>query len=116
MLIFTEEKPYGKSIHAGEEPYINDFIIVSFVKKPVHKNNPLSNLLVKIYYFVHRELLAANLLLTQRLNHYCSFCAVKLILIFVKEQYLNFSWLCIQAMQFRFWASHIYVEHCSIYH
>ena len=34
MLIHTEEKTYGKSIHAGEEPYIYDFIIASFMKKP----------------------------------------------------------------------------------
>ena len=33
MLIHTEEKPYGKSIHTGEEPYIYDFIIESLIKK-----------------------------------------------------------------------------------
>ena len=33
MLIHTEEKPYGKSIHTGEEPYIYDFIIVCFIDK-----------------------------------------------------------------------------------
>ena len=33
ILIHTEEKPYGKSIHAGEEPYIYNFIIVNFIKK-----------------------------------------------------------------------------------
>ena len=32
MLIHTEEKPYGKSIHTGEELYFYDFIIVSFIK------------------------------------------------------------------------------------
>ena len=48
MLIRTEEKPDGKSIHTGEEPYIYDFIIASLIKKQVHKNNPLSNVLVKI--------------------------------------------------------------------
>ena len=32
MFIHTEEKPYGKSIHTGEEPYIYDFIIVSLIK------------------------------------------------------------------------------------
>ena len=32
MLIHTEEKPYGKSIHAGEEPYIYDFIIESLIE------------------------------------------------------------------------------------
>ena len=41
MLIHTEEKPYGKSIHTGEEPYIYDFKIVSFIKKtPVYKKKP----------------------------------------------------------------------------
>ena len=63
MLIHTEEKPYGKSIHTGEEPYIYDFLIVSIVKNPVHKNNPMSNLLVKINYFGRRELLVPNVLL-----------------------------------------------------
>ena len=48
MLIHTEEKPYGESIHAGKESYIYDFIIVSLIKNLVCKNNPLSNLLVKI--------------------------------------------------------------------
>ena len=33
MLIHTEEKPYGKSIHTGEEPCIYDFIIVSLNNK-----------------------------------------------------------------------------------
>ena len=33
MLIHTEEKPYGKSIYTGEEPYIYDFIIVCLIKK-----------------------------------------------------------------------------------
>ena len=28
ILMHTEEKPNGKSIHTGEEPYIYDFIIV----------------------------------------------------------------------------------------
>ena len=28
ILIHTEEKPYDKSVHTGEEPYIYDFIIV----------------------------------------------------------------------------------------
>ena len=32
--MLTEEKPYGKSIHTGEEPYIYDFIIVSFIQSP----------------------------------------------------------------------------------
>ena len=54
MLIHTEEKPSDKSIHTGEEPYIYDFIIESFIKKSrftIYKNNPLSNLLVKIKLF-----------------------------------------------------------------
>ena len=45
MLIQTE-KPYGKSIHTGEEPYIYDFLIASLIKNLVYKNSPLSNLLV----------------------------------------------------------------------
>ena len=120
-IIHTEEKPYGKSIHTGEEPYIYGFIIVCFIKKTVYKNNPLSNLLVKINYFVHRELLATKLLLIQCLNNliqclnrFCSFCSVKLMLIIIKEQHLYFGWLCILGIQLRFWTSHIQVEHCSI--
>ena len=31
MLIHTKEKPYCKSIHKGEEPYIYDFIIVRLI-------------------------------------------------------------------------------------
>ena len=34
-LIHTEEKPYDKSVHTGEEPYIYDFIIVRLINKPV---------------------------------------------------------------------------------
>ena len=41
MLIHTEEKPYGLSIHEGEEPYIYDFIIVSLIKKPGSQELPL---------------------------------------------------------------------------
>ena len=64
MLFHTEEKPYGKSIHTGEEPCIYDFIIVSLIKKAQFTRiNPLSNLLVKIQYFGHRELLAQKALL-----------------------------------------------------
>ena len=63
MLIYTEEKPYGKSIHTGEEPYIYAFIIVSLMINPVHKNYSLSNLLVKINFFGQRELLAQKVLL-----------------------------------------------------
>ena len=50
----TEEKPYDKSVHTGEEPYIYDFTIVRLINKPVSQNNPLSNLLVKINHFGHR--------------------------------------------------------------
>ena len=83
MLIHTKDKPYGKSIHTGEEPYIYDFIIEASLKK-VHKNNPLSNLLVKINYFGLRKLLAPKVLLNQCLNLLCSFCSVKLVLISIK--------------------------------
>ena len=34
ILIHTEEKPYDKSVHTGEEPYIYDFIIVGLINKP----------------------------------------------------------------------------------
>ena len=53
-LIHTEEKPYDKSVHTGEEPYIYDFIIIRLINKLASKNNPLSNQLVKIYYLGHR--------------------------------------------------------------
>ena len=33
ILIHTEEKPYDKSVHTGEKPYIYDFIIVSLINK-----------------------------------------------------------------------------------
>ena len=33
ILIHTEEKPYDKSVHTVEEPYIYDFIIVSLIYK-----------------------------------------------------------------------------------
>ena len=33
-IIHTEEKPYEKSVHTGDEPYIYGFIIVSFINKP----------------------------------------------------------------------------------
>ena len=59
----TEEKPYDKSVHSGEEPYIYDFIIVSLINKIVHKNSPLSSLLFKINHFGHRDFLAPNVLL-----------------------------------------------------
>ena len=48
MLIHTEEKSYDKSIHTGEEPYIYDFIIVSLIKKPVHKNTPCQTYWLKL--------------------------------------------------------------------
>ena len=31
---FIHTKPYDKSVHAGEELYIYDFIIVSLINKP----------------------------------------------------------------------------------
>ena len=34
IVIHTEEKPYDKPVHAGEEPYIYGFIIVSLINKP----------------------------------------------------------------------------------
>ena len=34
ILIHTEEKPYDKSVHTGEVPYIYDFTIVSLINKP----------------------------------------------------------------------------------
>ena len=34
IVIHTLEKPYDKSVHTGEEPYIYDFIIVSLINKP----------------------------------------------------------------------------------
>ena len=115
MEISTGEKPYGKSIHTGEEPYTYDFIIVSFIKKNlVQKSNPLSNILVKINYFVQRELLVAELLQFQCLNKICSFCSVKQMLIFIKEQHSYFSWLCILGIQLRLWTSLIHEEHCSV--
>ena len=33
-LIHTEEKPYDKSVHTGEEPYIYVFKIVRLINKP----------------------------------------------------------------------------------
>ena len=55
----TEEKPYDRSVHTGEEPYIYEFIIINLV----NKNKPLSNLLVKINHFGLRELLVSKVLL-----------------------------------------------------
>ena len=86
----------SKSIHTGEEPYIHDFIIVSFIKKQCTR---ISNILVGINYFVHRKRLALKLLLIQCLNHICSFCSVKLILIIIKEQHLYFKLLSILDIQ-----------------
>ena len=36
------------------------------------------------------------------------------MLISIKKQHLYFSWLFIPGIQFRFWASLIHVEHCSM--
>ena len=40
ILIHTEEKPYDKSVHTGEEPYIYDFIIVKLINKPASQKYP----------------------------------------------------------------------------
>ena len=40
ILIHTEEKPYDKSVHTGEEPYIYDFIIVRLINKPASQKIP----------------------------------------------------------------------------
>ena len=45
-LIHTEEKPYDKSVHTGEEPYIYDFIILSLINKPVSQEEPPVNPIV----------------------------------------------------------------------
>ena len=63
ILIHTEEKPYDKSVHTGEEPYIYDFINVRLINKPASQKYPLSNLLVKINHFGHKYLLASKVLL-----------------------------------------------------
>ena len=34
ILIHTGEKPYDKSVHTREEPYIDGFIIVGLINKP----------------------------------------------------------------------------------
>ena len=36
----TEEKPFDKSVHRGEEPYIYDFISVSLINKPGSQKTP----------------------------------------------------------------------------
>ena len=74
MYIHTVEKPYDKSIRTIEEHYINDIIITSLIKNPVHKSYSLLNPLVKMNYSVH---LVTQLLLIKCLNHLCSFCSVK---------------------------------------
>ena len=63
ILIHTEEKPYDKPVYTGEESYIYDFIIVSLINNMIHKNNTLSNLLVKINHLSHRESLTSKILL-----------------------------------------------------
>ena len=112
--IHTEEKPYGKSIHTGEEPYIFDFIIVSFIKKtrftritpvkPFGSNQLLCS----------QRTIGCKVIDNSMLKSSCSFCSVKLMLIIIKEQHLYFSWLCILGIELRFWTSHIHVEHCSM--
>ena len=50
------EKLYDESVHTGEEHYIYDFITGSEASlKPQLKSYPLSNLLIKINNFVHRN-------------------------------------------------------------
>ena len=109
--IHTEEKPYGKSIHTGEEPYIYHIIIVSLIKSQVHKTCPLSNPLIKMGKFV---LLATKFLLIQCLDHLCSFWSVKQMPIFISEQHLYFSWLRILGIQLHFLTSLVLVEHRSM--
>ena len=48
MLIHTEEKPYGKSNHTGEEPYIYDFLIVSIIKKSPLSKKPCQTYRLKL--------------------------------------------------------------------
>ena len=97
--IHTEEKPYGKSIHIGKEPYIYDIIIVSLIKSPAHKTHPLSNPLVKTSYFVH---LASKFLLIKCLDHLRSFCSIKQMPIFNSKQHLYLSRLRILGIQLCF--------------
>ena len=111
MQIHTVEKPYDKSIHTGEEPYIYDIIIASLIKNPVHKSYFLPHLLVKMNYFVH---LVTKLFLIKCLNHLRLFCSVKLMLVFISEQHLMSSWLRILGIQLRFWNSLVHVERLSI--
>ena len=68
ILIHTEEKPYDKSVHTGEEPSIYDYITVSPVNKHDSREYPLSNLLVRINPFSHGERLASKILLIKCLN------------------------------------------------
>ena len=65
-----------------EKNLISVNIILSLINKPgSQKYPPLSNLLVKVNHFGHREPLASKVLLIQCLNLLCLFCFVKLMLI-----------------------------------
>ena len=70
-LFHTEEKPYDKSVHAGEEPYICDFIIVSLNNKPgSQKYPPIQTYWLKLTSLSQRRLGfkgIANLILTSSL-------------------------------------------------
>ena len=48
MLIHTEEKPYGKLIHTGKEPYIYDYIIVSLIKNQFTRITPCQTYWLKL--------------------------------------------------------------------
>ena len=63
MLIHAEEKPYGKSIHTGEEPHTYDFIIVRINEKPVYKSSPCQIYWLKLTIFYSQKLLATKYLL-----------------------------------------------------
>ena len=107
-------EPFGKSIHTEEEPHIYDFRIVSFIKTKFTKVTPCHTYWLKLL-FCSQKLLVAKLLLIQCLNHLCSFCSIKLMLIFIKEQhlYLYLYWLRILGIQLRFLTSLVHVQHCS---
>ena len=66
-----------------EKNLISVNIILSLINKPGSQKYPppLSNLLVKVNHFGHREPLASKVLLILCLNLLCLFCFVKLMLI-----------------------------------
>ena len=89
----TEENDHTKSIHTGEKPHNHNIIVLCSIKNPVHKTYPLSNPLIKNELFCPQNLLTTKILQMQFLNLHCSFCSVKMMLIFICEQQLYFSWL-----------------------